>query len=316
MHITNSFIRTSDHLTVIVNNVPYTIENSHVNFSKIVKLLQSNNYDQISELISVKKALNKFLSQSMEDDNLHLDEETGIVWFQGHPVKGTVVSRILDMMKEGFDVTPMTKFLGKLYKNPSKDAITRLYSWMESNSFTINSDGDLIAYKRVNQNYTSIHDSSTMHAIGTKVSMSRELCDSNSDQTCSTGLHFCARSYLHTYGNGQGRILILAVDPMDVVAIPTDYNNAKGRACGYKIVGELSPPQVKQLGNKHMTDPISTSVYVSNSYFKSPRLKKIYDMGYTDGKKHAKKLHGFDPDYKLLYNLGYSDGRKKIQPKK
>jgi hypothetical protein len=38
---------------------------------------------------------------------------------------------------------------------------------------------------------------------------------------------------------GGERIVILKINPRDVVSIPTDYNNSKGRACRYEIIGEL-----------------------------------------------------------------------------
>jgi hypothetical protein len=33
--------------------------------------------------------------------------------------------------------------------------------------------------------------------------------------------------------------VILKINPRDVVSIPSDYNNSKGRACRYEIAGEL-----------------------------------------------------------------------------
>jgi hypothetical protein len=34
--------------------------------------------------------------------------------------------------------------------------------------------------------------------------------------------------------------MILKVNPADVVAIPADYNNTKGRACKYEVVAEYT----------------------------------------------------------------------------
>ena len=32
--------------------------------------------------------------------------------------------------------------------------------------------------------------------------------------------------------------MILKINPRDVVSIPTDYNNSKGRTCRYEVIGE------------------------------------------------------------------------------
>ena len=34
-------------------------------------------------------------------------------------------------------------------------------------------------------------------------------------------------------------MVILKINPRDVVSIPTDYNNTKGRTCRYEVVGEV-----------------------------------------------------------------------------
>ena len=38
---------------------------------------------------------------------------------------------------------------------------------------------------------------------------------------------------------GGERILVLKINPRDVVAIPSDYNNSKGRTCRYEVVDEI-----------------------------------------------------------------------------
>jgi hypothetical protein len=74
--------------------------------------------------------------------------------------------------------------------------------------------------------------------VGTTPEMPRNEVNDDKDQTCSDGLHFCSQGYLGFYGAG-GRTMILKVNPRDVVSIPSDYDNAKGRACKYEVIGEL-----------------------------------------------------------------------------
>jgi len=61
--------------------------------------------------------------------------------------------------------------------------------------------------------------------------------DDDQNRTCSASLHFCSRDYLNHFG-GE-RIVVVKINPRDVVSIPTDYNNSKGRACRYEIVDEI-----------------------------------------------------------------------------
>jgi hypothetical protein len=67
--------------------------------------------------------------------------------------------------------------------------------------------------------------------------MERNLVDDDQNRTCSTGLHFCSKDYLNHFG-GE-RIVILKINPRDVVSIPNDYNDSKGRCARYEIVDEI-----------------------------------------------------------------------------
>ena len=42
-----------------------------------------------------------------------------------------------------------------------------------------------------------------------------------------------------SFGGSDSRTMILKINPADVVSIPTDYNNSKGRTCRYEVIGEL-----------------------------------------------------------------------------
>ena len=35
------------------------------------------------------------------------------------------------------------------------------------------------------------------------------------------------------------RVMILKINPRDVVSIPTDYNDSTGRCCRYEVIGEV-----------------------------------------------------------------------------
>jgi len=67
--------------------------------------------------------------------------------------------------------------------------------------------------------------------------MTRNEVNDDKNQTCSAGLHFCSQDYLNHFGGS--RIMILKINPRDVVSIPTDYKNSKGRCCRYEVIGEL-----------------------------------------------------------------------------
>jgi hypothetical protein len=101
----------------------------------------------------------------------------------------------------------------------------------------ITPDGSFLAYKKIRQDYTDCHTGKMNNSVGQVVEMERNKVDDDQNQTCSTGLHFCSRDYLNHFG-GE-RIVIVKINPRDVVSIPNDYNDSKGRACRYEVVDEI-----------------------------------------------------------------------------
>jgi hypothetical protein len=101
----------------------------------------------------------------------------------------------------------------------------------------ITDDGYFLAYKRVNRNYTDCHSGTFDNHVGKVVEMPREKVNANRNETCSAGLHVCSHSYLSHYSGD--RIVVVKINPKDVVSVPVDYNNAKMRVCRYEVVSEL-----------------------------------------------------------------------------
>ena len=77
---------------------------------------------------------------------------------------------------------------------------------------------------------------------GKVVEMPRFAVEKNPNRTCAPGLHFAAWGYLQHYGYGH-KTVIVKINPADVVSIPSDYNNMKGRAYKYLILKEVEQPE-------------------------------------------------------------------------
>lgn len=130
--------------------------------------------------------------------------------------------------------------------NPSFRAVQELYGFLEVNDLPITEDGCFLAYKMVTQkddgtltdNRTKTFDYSVGAPAAT---MPRNEVNEDPNQTCSAGLHVCAQEYLSS-GYTFGAVTILVkVNPADVVAVPTDYHNAKMRTCRHETVCEVNP---------------------------------------------------------------------------
>jgi hypothetical protein len=227
------YIIQGGNLVVVIGNVPHTVSKTHITYDKLVAAIKANDWDAVKDLIEPKKVVLKFAegNVSIEGDEF--------LW-RGQPMDNSLSRRMIEMLKEGFPITPMVNFIHNLMSNPSKRAVTELYGFLEKSNLPITPDGHFLAYKKVRADYLDCHSGTMDNRVGQIVSMERNMVDDDKDRTCSAGLHFCSVSYLSNFG-GE-RTMILKINPRDVVSIPSDYNDAKGRACSYIVIGELEAP--------------------------------------------------------------------------
>jgi hypothetical protein len=210
----------------------HTAHNSHPAFQQIVELTKAGKLEEATRIIDLKTVI----TQALDGSKAELKDSE--VYYDGQLVKSSLSRRIITMAKEGFDAKPLLAFLENLMENPSKRAVDELYDFLEASKLPITEDGHFLAYKSVRQDFTDHHTGTMDNSVGAVVEMPRNAVDEDKDRTCSAGLHFAAHNYAKGFGRG-GRMVVLKINPRDVVAIPSDYNNEKGRACRYEILEEV-----------------------------------------------------------------------------
>ena len=230
------FTLSSKTLSMIIDGKSEIIDRSALNYGPIVEALKKGDSETVRELVKVRTMI-----ASMSKGQIYVNPDTREVMYNGEVVHNAIVDRMFEMLAEDFDITPMVNFLQNLLQNPSKTSIDELYLFLEATNLPITEDGHFLAYKMVRKDYLDIYTGTFDNSVGKKLSMPRGEVDPVRDRTCSHGFHFCSESYL---GSGystvdEGRVVILKINPRDVVSIPSDYNNAKGRACEYTVVDEL-----------------------------------------------------------------------------
>ena len=230
-----------------------------MNYARLADELRRQEHDV--DLIADLADISRFVARVT-----HGDVQIGVdaVRWRGKPVHGVVVDRLLAMLRTSTDLTPLANFLDRLMQNPSQTAQDELFLWLESGSQPITPEGNILAFKHVENDYLDHHTRSISNAVGAEPSMPREQVDPDRDRTCSRGLHFCSAPYLSAYsGSENGHVMILEVDPADVVAIPSDYSNQKGRAWRYKVVGEVPHEDAALFFEGHPV--VETYSYADNS---------------------------------------------------
>lgn len=241
-------------LTFYAGGKPTQILRDHPKFNEVLKLVNVGDEAAVAlaaPAVKVAAELNDAIESLGDEQAKWFRRKAGEVkvtdWgvtIDGVDIHGHVVDRLLEVMGLGLDITPWVRFVQKLHQNPSSTSRNELYGWLEKSGMPITADGDFLAYKRVKGNYKDIHSGTFDNSVGKVVSMNRLDVDDDRNRTCSAGLHFCSKSYLPHFGNGtnQGtdKVVIVKINPADVVSIPSDYNDAKGRTWRYEVVDEIS----------------------------------------------------------------------------
>ncbi len=226
------YIVKANSIVLMYDDETHVIADDHPNFNRIREAIFFNKVDEIKRLSNISKSIEEFADG-------HIKIFNGIIYYEGQEVHNSVSYRILQMMSEGFNVKPMINFLFNLMKNPLQSAIAELYDFLEASNLPITEDGHFMAYKKIRKDYKDIHSGTMDNSPGKIVEMPRDKVNPDRMQTCSYGLHFCSKSYLPHFGNSYGsRIVLVKINPKDVVSIPADYDNAKGRACRYEVISE------------------------------------------------------------------------------
>jgi hypothetical protein len=203
----------------------------------IVSLCKGGSYTEAAALIDIKAVVTKALKGSAAE------LRGSNVYYKDEIVNSLLAKRILTLTKEGFDASPLLLFLENLMSNPSKRAVDELYGFLEVSKLPITDDGHFLAYKSVRDNYKDHYSGTMDNSVGAIVSMERNAVDEDKDRTCSSGLHFAAHEYAE--GFGGGKMVVLKINPRDVVAIPSDYSNQKGRCSTYEVLEEVERSDTK-----------------------------------------------------------------------
>lgn len=222
-------ITNSGSIDIIYKNEAITVGRDHMNYNRIIEALKTKNYDALDGLFNIGNTITKFSSDRIQIKN-------GLVWYDGFIVDDCLTRRIIELDKEGYPFEPMINMLHNCMANPHPRALQELYTFLDANSLPITEDGCFLAYKRVRDDYKDYYTGLIDNSIGKSPSMPYNEVNADKNQTCSKGLHVCSLAYLSHYYGGSGRIIIVKVNPKDVVSVPTDYNNTKMRTCAYTVV--------------------------------------------------------------------------------
>ena len=257
------FMWVDGNLTVILKNKAHQVIPDHTNYKLILEALPTATEDELLELVDIEKAVASFTDGQVSIVN-------GKVMFEGEEVHGSISKRIIEFMSKGLPFQPLVKFLENLMENPSMQSQQELYDFLEHENLPITEDGCFLAYKAVNSDFKDKWKGTFDNKVGQVCEMRRAKVDDNRGRGCSAGLHAGALNYVANYGSVDAgdNIVIVKINPEDVVSVPSDCNCEKLRTCKYEVVG---------LYQGELPKPLYKAEFEADSYVDEDEASTIYD---------------------------------------
>lgn len=228
-----SFEPENGFITIFDGGEQHTIRASASNFDKAKSLFIAKDWDNL--ILEMNPDL-RFKSLYAKYEAVEVKD--GQVYVNGDTIHEVDARRILGFLAEGADCVPIFKFITRLQNNPSKRAVDELYKFLEHKNLPLTNSGTFLAYKAVREDYTDKHTGKFFNGVGEVLEMPRNKVDDNKEVGCSYGFHAGTLKYASDFMGGYGHLMVVEIDPADVVSIPTDCEFQKLRTCKYKVVYE------------------------------------------------------------------------------
>jgi len=176
------------------------------------------------------------------------------VQYKGQAVDTSLATAIDRYHTEGRDMSGLVKFMDRLYDTQFSYQIRSFaFEWLTRQQLEVTPEGTILGYRGLMHNKHSVHAGKAWvdgvehnghipNFPGTTVHMPREMVDDDKNTDCSHGLHVGSESYARNWA--QGALVIVEVDPADIVSVPS-YSTNKMRVCRYKVLEEILPQAPK-----------------------------------------------------------------------
>lgn len=232
-----SWLVTNQNVTVRWEGQSHIVSRGTPLADELIAALKDGRTDEIPNLISVAMRI-----KTSSKGNFVV--ERGRVLVNGVEAPRVLSDRIVQFSNEGLPFQPLLKFAENLQANPSFRAVNELFQFLEKNNHPLTENGCFIAYKKVRADFKDAYSGTFDNSVGAEPSMPRNQVNEDPTQTCSDGLHVANWHYAaDVYSAGDDAVMIeVEVNPADVVAVPTDYDQAKMRCCKYKVLSVVTQP--------------------------------------------------------------------------
>jgi translation elongation factor P/translation initiation factor 5A len=250
------------------------------------------------------------------------------VTYKGEEIPEPLAGKVRSIAAEGLPIELFAKFWENLQQNPSASSVRQLYEFLSYKELPITEDGCFLAYKGLTSDMWSISGNTKTKVIkgevdqsgriknniGSYIEVRRWDVDDNREHHCSFGLHVGSLDYATDFS--QGQVVVVKVNPKDVVSVPSDVSCQKCRVSAYSVISgfevEIKAPVTDESGEPIVSE--SREEYSNFQEELSDLLEKLKDyeikkLSIYDLQEYCEDFLGFTPSevrlLEALKNLDY-----------
>lgn len=248
------YIINSNGIVLFIDNKPLKFERGSVQYAKI---LEKFDLPEAEQDAAIREVIQK-TSPNAEKNGFKISPNT--VSYLGEELPQSLADKVRAIHEEGLPLSLFEKFWQNLQLNPSSSSVRELYEFLAYKELPLTEDGCFLAYKGLDKEFWSISGNketkvikgqvnpqgNIFNGVGEKIEVRRWDVDDNRSNHCSFGLHVGSLDYAR--GFARGTVVVVKINPKDVVSVPNDCNCQKCRVSAYEVVSifeqEITAPVV------------------------------------------------------------------------
>lgn len=257
-----TYIINSNAIILILAGKKVRIEKTDLRYPNVLKALTLPKEEQEDAIALLVTPISTKINQIHGQNGFEVVDDE--VFYKGEKLPNALVSKVKSIIRDGLPLDHFEKFWENLEQNPTASSVTGLLEFLEYKELPITEDGCFLAYKGLQEDYWSISGNTNtkvvkgqvdsagriFNGVGEELEVRRRDVDDNRSHHCSFGLHVGSLAYASEFA--RGRIVVVKVNPKDVVSVPTDCSCQKCRVTAYTVVsdyeGEISASVVNSEG--------------------------------------------------------------------
>lgn len=255
-------------------HITRSVAKDHPNFEKVMELVTAYQNGDLEapalggELLAAADLERAFQEEFKKVEGIldgRMAMKGGAILVDGDPIDPTLQGHILRLLNEkgeprnASNWRAFARFVENLYSNSSEFVRQQLFGWLSyqmlhGDGFTLTEDGCFVGYKGCAGTVDaplSVRAGSAIvngkrvtgqipNPVGAVVEMPRSQVQADPSVGCSHGLHIGTYNYAKDWAKGV--LLLVKVNPRDVVSVPTECQAQKIRACRYEVLEVTEGP--------------------------------------------------------------------------